>query len=667
MAKKKAAEIAAENEGQRGKVNQILDIQDGATALAAAHGVALPNINSLVQFREHVKTKCRNLGLDQTKPNDVHKAGAIIIQEITVRMLEEYSNKQELKTLDEKRSYTQRLSYFSSDDFIKNFTVKFPTRDDGDETAVGNSYTRWFNDLFKVGFSDWRPGYLSKLKDPAQCKTAMGYTQTTDTGYFQNGKIPCYLCGLMMDTGPGISTIQCEHILPVVSALSHWWLIKKATYTDEELLWLQMEYAWSHECCNMMKSNYDFLYYNPATQKYDVNYDVIKSVLDTIQKGRPKLKDPTKSTPGKKYDCGAIPGLGRINIETRTQDIARTKIKPIVNVVNRNVNTLGGYQLYLLFIKFKVLSAMTSEDFLTALMGEEEGVAIANQAKAEKIRAAAEAAAEETAAREEKIRAAALAREQRIQDSLNAARKRGAPATRRTTASTPMVMTGGNPLEESGLYILENKTIVGEFIDKLDAAAGNPTKELDDPLVPYDPESISFEDEPDSWNFPPTFLKYIRENLPDNTLTDEEVIREGLPYVLFHWDKTEAENVQDIDDAVNSILKTAQIVKKLKELEESIVAAETAALRILEAKALGKIPIQGVSYRPTAQLGKTNPFSNIRKGTQIPKERNTGTMRRNRLRLTPLVSAKYRQQPQIIQQPRSVRAGRRTRKLKKRL
>jgi len=102
-------------------------------------------------------------------------------------------------------------------------------------------------------------------------------------------------------------------------------------------------------------------------------------------------------------------------------------------------------------------------------------------------------------------------------------------------------------------------------------------------------------------------------------------------------------------------------------LEESIVAAETAALRILEAKALGKIPIQGVSYRP--QLGKTNPFSNIRKGTQIPKERNMGTMGRTkkRSRITPLLSAKYRGVPQIIQQPRSVRAGRRTRKLKKRL
>jgi len=649
MVRQTAEQIAA----KRDAVTNALANHEGAVALAATHGVAFPNITSLGQFRDHVKTKCTNLSLNPTNPNDVHKAGAIIIQEIAVRMLQAYANKQESNTLDAKIKYTQRLSYFSSGDFITNFTVTFPTRDDGDETAVGNSYTRWFNDLFKVGFSDWRPGYLSKLKDPAQCKTAMGFTQTKKTEDFQDGTRQCYLCGLMMNRGEG-STIQCEHILPVVSALSHWWLIKRATYTDEELLWLQMEYAWSHQCCNMMKSNYDFLWYNPKAGKYDVNYVVIKSVLEDIRRGKViPAKGPPP--PGKRYDCGEIPGLDRIVIETRTQEIANTKIKPIVNVVNRNVTKLGGYQLYLLFIKFKVLSAITSNDFLTALMGEEAGVEIENESKKLKQAEAEAAAAKKEEERKAEAAEAAAAKKKRMKDDSKGAIERGARTTRAMAA-----MIGGNPVE-SGLY-LENNDIVNQIATNLEKAAENPINELNDLPVPYNPETDPLEEEPDKWIFPGTFLKYIRKRLPvaitpkeeeyilkelklpdpRSKLCDTELIQ-WLPYVLFHWDKSPAENVKDIDDAVISILKTATIMKRLKELEEAIVAAETAALRILEAKALGKKPIQGVSHRPTTQLGQTNSFSNIQKGTKIPKKQIMGTMGRTqkRSRFTPRVSAKY--------------------------
>jgi hypothetical protein len=438
----------------------------------------------------------------------------------------------------------------------------------------------------------------------------------------------------------------------------------------------------------MMKSNYDFLYYKTSDGKYAVNSDVILAVLQDIRRGRRE----TTATPGRLYDCGKIPGLDRIVIETRKQEIDRTKIKPIVDVVNKNVNTLGGYQLYLLFIKFKVLSAITSNDFLTALIGEEAGVAVANQAKAEKKEAARLAAAEAAAEKQRKTVYAAREIAERHQRVAAAAALRSGRSSRSSSASrTTGGMKGGVEMYvESGLYIDENMRTVDGFIDNLKQEAfNNAVSEFNrvsavgyEP-VQTDPGYISVDDtpagwmfpndEPDGWEFPQTFLDYIQERLPaDKKLTNptDPNILKMLPYVLFHWDKSPAENVQDIDDAVNSIIEIERTVlqsKKLKELEESIVAAETAALRILEAKALGKIPIQGVSYRPTAQLGKTNPFSNIRKGTQIPKERNTGTMRRNRLRLTPLVSAKYRGVQQIIQQPRSVRSGRRTRKLKKRL
>ena len=90
MAKKKAAEIAAENEGKRGAVKDALANHEGGLTVAAEWGAVLPNITSLVQFREKVKEECVRLNLDRNNTEDVHKAGAIIIQETTVRMLEEY-------------------------------------------------------------------------------------------------------------------------------------------------------------------------------------------------------------------------------------------------------------------------------------------------------------------------------------------------------------------------------------------------------------------------------------------------------------------------------------------------------------------------------------------------------------------------------------------------
>jgi hypothetical protein len=67
-----ARAIAEANYAQRKALDDALAGQEGAVALASAHGVVLPNITSLVQFRDHVKTKCNALGLNPTNFNDVH-------------------------------------------------------------------------------------------------------------------------------------------------------------------------------------------------------------------------------------------------------------------------------------------------------------------------------------------------------------------------------------------------------------------------------------------------------------------------------------------------------------------------------------------------------------------------------------------------------------------
>ena len=70
----------------------------------------------------------------------------------------------------------------------------------------------------------------------------------------------CYLCGNVIHGGP--PTMECEHILPIITALSHIWLVQRPIDANAARA-LEVEYGWSHECCNQIKSSYDFVKYNP--------------------------------------------------------------------------------------------------------------------------------------------------------------------------------------------------------------------------------------------------------------------------------------------------------------------------------------------------------------------------------------------------------------------
>ena len=293
----------------------------------------------------------------------------------------------------------KRLQYFKSDTFIGNFMSNIPERNKLNQTALATSYTEYFNTLFNVSFENWRDEKLSRVDNQSQCRRALGMPPSTNIAGVQSlGNTSCYLCNRKIFFGTGQDTMECEHILPVITALSHWWLIKSGTnsYSDSDLKNLAHEYAWSHRCCNQIKSNYSFIKYDVARggYKYIPNTDVINGVLNNIRGSD-------------KYDCSAITEVMLPN-ETLLPILQR-RIKPIIDEVNSNLTAMDDHGLYILLTKCKVLSALSDQDFMEAVVGD--SVTEIPKTKAELRKEAKETASR--LANEERIRRMQEKEEQR--------------------------------------------------------------------------------------------------------------------------------------------------------------------------------------------------------------------------------------------------------------
>ena len=69
----------------------------------------------------------------------------------------------------------------------------------------------------------------------------------------------CYICGLTIEEKTGQRNSlgpSCEHILPVMQAMFFLDLYRSSDgpLTSDKKAFLQMEYAWSHLCCNLVKN-----------------------------------------------------------------------------------------------------------------------------------------------------------------------------------------------------------------------------------------------------------------------------------------------------------------------------------------------------------------------------------------------------------------------------
>jgi hypothetical protein len=336
-------------------------------------GVNNPTIQGFKTFivnkKEELKTILENKGIKndeiekKTKPE---YCGAICLQQLILNKIKTYQKKRLSDTSEKTKILKNRLQYFTSDQFIKHFLESMPTRDDDDKQnkAGKSSYTKFLNDLFNIKYDDWRDDKLSKIDNQTQCRKALRLPSGQNIADLQAmGNTTCYLCGRKIYSAEGISTMECEHILPIISALSHWWLVKEKTssynYSQRELDLLRNEYDWSHSCCNRVKSNKDFVSYGIAKRsecKYIVNQPMIQSVLTEIGKSP-------------KHDC---PTVNRRNSMNNKQDInVNRRIQPIVDEINKNVEKFDDISQYYLLTKYKLLSALDDTTFMNILINND--------------------------------------------------------------------------------------------------------------------------------------------------------------------------------------------------------------------------------------------------------------------------------------------------------
>jgi hypothetical protein len=307
-------------------MNSVKDSSGGPSATLAA---AAKKIQALIIDRLHKKVQTTNLSADQ----QVHLA--------------------------------KRLNYFKSADFVLNFLTAVPVRTKWNQNAHTTSYADWLNTVFNVSFPKWRDEELVKPTNQQQCIRALSEIRS-DVHYLQD-TLPhktCYLCGRTIPGGE--PTMECEHVLPVITALSHLWLVQERieNYTPEEREILKLEYSWSHRCCNRIKSNYDFI--KLERPRYVINTDVINSFFTEVN-----------TSPDDHFVCGQVLPLASgqriIRDENRPDDFKlMPRIDNILRIINKTVDTFNDIDLYLLWTKYKILFALTDESFLTAITDTHE-------------------------------------------------------------------------------------------------------------------------------------------------------------------------------------------------------------------------------------------------------------------------------------------------------
>ena len=85
----------------------------------------------------------------------------------------------------------------------------------------------------------------------------------------------CYLCGCAMLKW---QSLECEHILPILPALTHLWIVRGSPNVKRDT-GLAMEYAWTHECCNQWKSDAEFIAIQKTIKELNCSKEDISTIL----------------------------------------------------------------------------------------------------------------------------------------------------------------------------------------------------------------------------------------------------------------------------------------------------------------------------------------------------------------------------------------------------
>ena len=313
--------------------------------------------------------------------------GASLISQFMITVLEKASSN--------KYKFKQRIDWFESDDFKD--AVKKPF-----ETGIGKQYAPQLDKIFKLNSSDtdwdWRNALTLGIKNPDQCfegieedkkwfddnKKPLNLTVTngprnrTSILNKQGSKI-CYICGFTLHQGgnPKQSTMECEHILPVVSAIQHLWLAA-GNVTNIPSTDLHLEYDWAHSCCNGIKSNREFLKFKKKKSKYKVDEEQIKDTLDKIKEDALKYEKQQRKSGRASGDChvistdfGSPPSPTKIENkldkkwkEKRVKEIG-TRVKGIRKTINqriRDISAKDNMDYYQILCQIKLLCCMLTDD-----------------------------------------------------------------------------------------------------------------------------------------------------------------------------------------------------------------------------------------------------------------------------------------------------------------
>jgi hypothetical protein len=193
-----------------------------------------------------------------------------------------------------------------------------------------------------------------ELSTPStQCGNIIGNSSDNDI---------CYICGETLGSDDKDNSPECEHILPVFQAVCYLQLYtslegtepteqiyKNLMTTNPDLAkrlsgtWNMMkkEYAWSHRCCNQIKSDDSFLTYDIKKEEFVFDKNNAKNILIGIFNGKKKSKDKDgKTTEGKSREyCETLKNnikSKKLNIwlSERLSSIETNQIEPIYKLLN---------------------------------------------------------------------------------------------------------------------------------------------------------------------------------------------------------------------------------------------------------------------------------------------------------------------------------------------
>lgn len=300
-----------------------------------------------IAIKQIIKRKLRKSYYEENEENISRKGVFILLRSIKYKLNKLQANLNRKNYMIEKR-----IEWFTSKE-CKNILIRKILDDNFD--SYTDFFKRFFNidqfqnstlDTYNIKFRGKDSG-MERVNANDQCKIVIGDKSSLDIDS------RCYICNhsFYNKRNHDFHQIDCEHILPIESAISHISILqdKRAEYDD----YLEKEYSWAHKCCNLQKGNIDVVKY--TLEGWQVDRSAIKQILKNISN--------SNST-----GCATINNYGPVFTRDNVNRIT-SKVEPLVDIINKNVNLIGGnyYRLYLLF---KLISSFDDDFFDSILRGE---------------------------------------------------------------------------------------------------------------------------------------------------------------------------------------------------------------------------------------------------------------------------------------------------------